>query len=1147
MTFDQRYKKLNKQQRKAVDTIEGPLLVVAGPGSGKTEILSLRVASILQKTHALPSNILCLTFTDSAAVNMRNRLSGLIGQSAYKVSIHTFHNFAVDCIQRYPEFFYKGAVFTPIDPITQISMLQKMFEDLDEDNPLRVFHPDQGWIYLKDTLSIIANLKKAGISPSEFRQILTRNKKDLELINEILVPIMDKTVSKKVIEELYQAKDKLSNISSDNRDTDIFDKIGINSALYAISLSLEEVLIKCEESGKNEPLTKWKQKWFKKDDDNKRFFKDLFSVEKLDVVAGLYERYRQDMHDQALFDFDDMILDLVSAIENNPRLKNELQEQYQYILVDEFQDTNNAQMRIIRLIADSPVNEGRPNVMVVGDDDQAVYKFQGAELSNILNFKTMFADVEVVNMTENYRSTQDVLDIATHIIRKGEHRLENLIPQLEKTLISSNPEIGDGSIVHKIFDTSLHEFHYISRRIKKLIDSGIKPSDIAVISKKHRQLEDLVPYMKGAGVPIKYEREQNVLNEPHIVQLILLSRFVISLADKNISEADDLLPKILAFPFWQLPRASIWKISRESYESRKSWLETMLESKESSISNLAKFFISLGEMCAVTPLEQMLDLMIGAHVHILSENEDDDDEVEYQEDIGYFKSPFKKYYFSREKFDHARAEYISFLSSLRVFIQSLREYKGGYNAKKSMLDILTLSDLVEFVDIHKSNSMPLNDQSPFVNSRDAVNLLSAHKSKGLEFDTVFVISATDDVWAGKGLTKKISLPVNMPIEPAGDSDDDKLRLFYVAITRAKKNLYITSHKVKDDGKESSTLRFLTSDQGVEGGILQKLYIPEIGDEEIFNQNYTPETHDVLTASWLLYHTPPFIDQESALLKSLLENYQLSVTHLSNYLNVGKGGPQVFLEQNLLRFPQAKTPSGAYGTAVHSVLEKTLHHFKNTGSVPEKDTVLSWFSQFMSRERLSTRDQDLFTKKGIRALSAFYENRISDIKIDDISELNFKHQGVFIVSKDVGIKGQDCHLTGKIDRVERKDGTDLVVHDYKTGNSFISWNTNDKYESMKSYEYSRQLYFYKILIENSKDYSTYDVKNGIIDFIEPDKKGKNIELTLNLEQDSYERFKKLAFIVYNKIINLDFPELSNKYTDDVKGIIQFEDDLLASSQ
>ncbi len=1139
ISFEERYKKLNKAQKKAVDTIEGPLLVVAGPGSGKTEILSLRVAKILQETHATPSNILCLTFTDSAAVNMRERLSKLIGREAYRVSVHTFHSFTVDIIQKYPEFFYKGAIFSPADSISQIGILESIFDELPFKDPLRSVHPEEGFVFLKDVQTTIGYLKKAGVTPGALRNILEKNEKSILKINELLLPLIEKRVNNSVLVELGHAGSALLELAT--KDPEFHNGyIGEFPSLQrVVATTLLEAIDTAQKIEKNEPVSKWKAKWFKNTDEGTKTCKDTLYLEKMHSLLRIYEKYREYMHAKCLFDFDDMILDVIEAIQKHPRLKFDLQEQYQYILVDEFQDTNNAQMKILALILDAEVHEGRPNVMVVGDDDQAVYKFQGAELSNILNFKEMYKDVAVVNMVENYRSTQEILDVATAIIRKGEHRLENILPAFEKSLIASNKSLEKGGIVHKVFDTSLHEAHYVSRRIKALIDSGIPPEEIAVIARKHKYLEALVPFLQGAHVPIKYEREQNVFLEPHIEQLIVMSRFIHSLASKEVAEADEFLPKILAFPFFNISRITIWNISNTAYTERRTWLSVMQD--DPSTKALAEFFIELGVRAHAEPLEKILDILIGAHIELLRESEEDELEEEennlvnsakktghdpYQ--IAGYTSEFKKHYFSPEKFEHARAEYLSFLSSLRVFVRALREYKG----KSGTIEQLYIKDLVEFVDIHQKNNIALNDLSPFANASSAVSLLSAHKAKGLEFNTVFVLSCQDEVWAGRGMPKKIVLPGNMPIEPAGDTEDDQLRLFYVALTRAKSNLYLTSYKIKDDGRESQKIRFLTEFEETEAPM-----------EEEFSKVYTPETHELLTASWLLYHTPPFVGEEEQLLKSLLEEYQLSVTHLNNFLNVTKGGPQTFLEQNLLRFPQAKTPSSAYGTAMHATLERISVKLRFDGILATKEECIFWFQEYLRRERLSKQDFDKFSERGSDALAVFYEQKISTFKATDKTEVNFKDQGV-VLEGIVKNQEVEAHLTGKIDRLIALSGGRVEVIDYKTGKPKNEWQASTEYEKIKLYEYRRQLMFYNLLLEHAREYRNVLVyEKGILQFIEPMKNGTIAELSLSPDKELKDRTEKLALIVFNKIKNLDFPKV-DEYSKDLEGIKAFEEDLLA---
>lgn len=1130
MNFEQRYKELNKQQKKAVDTIDGPLLVVAGPGSGKTEILSLRVGKILQESQILASNILCLTFTESASVNMRNRLSKLIGQEGYRVAIHTFHNFCVQLIQKYPEYFYGGAYFSPADALMQTQIMQEIFEKLPYKNPLSSYHKEQGFVYLKDALNIIGNLKKAGIEPSEFKKILNNNKSVLPEINNLIEDIFSDRLSKETIPKIISKLDLFSQIA--NKSNQEFSSLFFDNLALSVYKSLKKAVEEAQKINKTTPLKAWKDKKLKKNDNNINVLKDTAYIDKLLALADIYADYRQLMFERGYYDFDDMILDCLNILSKNPALRYEIQEQYQYILVDEFQDTNEAQMKLLYLITDAPVNEGRPNIMVVGDDDQAVYKFQGAELSNILNFQKIFKDVKVITMTENYRSTQDILDIAREMILKGEERLENLFPEIEKNLIASNPNIKKGYIRHKEFTTSAHEYHFIAKEIKKRIELGEKPEDIAIIGRKHYQLEDMVAYLREAKIDIKYEREQNVFKEPHISQIIILSKFLTSLMNKNKDEADEYLPEILSFPFWSLKREDLWKISllARRGENEKNWLEVMLESENQNIKNIANFLIDLGVRSKNEPLEKILDAIVGSHLTLSEENEDADLEETSLKSIGSFISPLKDFYFSKEKFEHSKAEYLSFLSSLRVFVNALREYKNG--------EMLSIKDLVEFVELHEKNDIPLNDQSPFSKLKGAVNLLTAHGAKGLEFETVFVLSCQDDIWAGRGSNLKLITPSNLFLGPSGDNEDDKLRLFYVAMTRAKRYLYLTSYQIEENGKEAKKLRFLISEKEVnnlEKQALKTLYLPE----SINQDEESPATHEVLTASWLDYRSTPFIGSEKKILETLVDKYQMSVTHLNNFLNIEKGGPQYFLEQNLLRFPQSKTASGSYGTAIHKTLERFILSFKKDNKLVSLKEVLNWFIFFLKKERLATADFEQYKERGSEALQVFLTKKQKEFNQKDIIEFNFKDQGVIV---------DEAELSGKIDRIVILENGELEVHDYKTGKPLESWEENlDSYKKVKAYEYERQLIFYKILVENSREFSNKNkVIKGVLDFVEP-KKGTDeiITLEMPIADDKAIRLKKIISVVYKKIKNLDFPDIS-KYSKDLKGIKEFEDDLLAGN-
>jgi len=1121
-TFEERYSNLNPEQKDAVDSIYGPLLVVAGPGTGKTEILSLRVANILRKTDTAPKNILCLTFTTSAAYNMRERLTKLIGRDAYKVAINTFHSFGVDIISTYPEYFYKGMTFNPVDDVSQIEILEEILTELPYDNDLGNLHPEGGYVYLKDIKSVIGELKKAGITPDEFRNILAINKKSLESLNPSIHSIFSQRISNKLIGSIECFIENLKPV-----DLGYAISLNLQSIPEILKSSLEEAMENVSMLGKNTPLSEWKRDKTTKDDSGNQELKDTKYLEKLFSLADVYEKYQMLMYERRYYDFDDMILNAISGIEENNSLKYELQDRYEYILVDEFQDTNDAQMKLINQITIYDESDRIPNIMAVGDDDQAIYKFQGAELSNILNFTDTYPGTKIVTITSNYRSTQEILDIARYVILQGKERLENKYSHIDKEIVSAGDNGSGGAIYCKLLPTILHEYYWVASKVKELIESGKSPNDIAVITRKHKNLEEIAQLFNEFALPINYDRNNNVLEEPHVHQLIHICKFVSSLCRKAMAEADELLPEIISYPFWGVKRNIIWEIAKTAERSGKErtpWLDVMQQHEDEYIRQIADFLIYLGTLSSHETLERVLDEMMGASGDLVPESEQDEgEEIVSEDDDKRFISTFKQYYFGKEQLKHNSINYLKFLSSLRAFVQAIRDHKKDH--------VLNIDDLLVFLELHEKNNLPVIDSSPYVNAHNSVSLMTVHKAKGQEFDTVFVINCQEQVWTKGRSGSNLPLPMNLPIAPAGDTEDDQLRLFYVALTRAKNDLYLTSHEFGTTGKESSLLQFLippVDESKPQNQLIENLTFkkPNVDDE-------LSQTQQVLEASWESFNKLPIVHDERAIFEKIIEHYQLSVTHLNNFLNVERGGPQLFFEQNLLRFPQSKNLAGCFGSAIHQTLELIYKHVKKTESLPTLEDVLEWFHKELEYERLSKKEYDFYSKKGTDALSIFYDKKINTFHKSHLSEFNFRNQGVII---------GNAHLTGKIDKMVPIGDSEISVHDYKTGKAKTDWKGSSPYEKTLLHNYQRQLIFYKILVENSKDFSDkYQVNRGILEFVEP-KNGELIELPLNITGEDAIRISEIVKIVYKKIRELDFPDTS-EYSKNLKGIIAFEDDML----
>jgi len=1103
--FETRYKKLNKAQKLAVDTIDGPVLVVAGPGSGKTEILSLRVANILKKTDTSPSNILCLTFTEAGASNMRSRLVELLGQNAYRVAIHTFHSFALEIINRHREFFYDGADLRSADKLIQKDVLRKIIDSLSYDNPLVKRGPDGEYINFNSVLSDISLLKRAGLTPANFLEIVEQNEKILFSLDKIISENFSDKINKKDLPLFEKVVEKI-------RRLDTGGLFGFESIAKVYADSLSHALELALSSQTTGPITNWKKEMIHLED-SKRMCWDTKYIEKHRALALVYEKYVKDMHALGYYDFDDMIMDTLIALESNESLRYILQEEYQYILVDEFQDTNNVQMRMVDMLTSAHVHEGRPNIMVVGDDDQAIYKFQGAELSNILNFGKKYKDPVVVTMTENYRSAQPILDLAQFVIKKGGNRLEKKLPNISKVLKASNEEIKLDKIERYAFPTASHEYFWIAKEIAGMIKNGKNPNDIAVIGRKHESLREIVTYLYNEGVPVSYERQRNVLREPHIRQIIAIASFAVSLAQVKNAEADELLPEILSFPFWNIPRIEIWKLSVKARGEGKSWLEVMIESENKEIKDVANFLVDLGVRAKNETLEEMLDTIIGSHVELGLD--DDEEKASTKNNSKKFISPFRQYYWSKERFLSNKLEYLVFLSGLRVFVQALREYRRG--------ERIGLSHLVEFVKMREDNNEPLQDSSPFSTANDAVSLVSAHSVKGLEFDTVFLLHCQNEHWVSSGKASNVPLPSNLPISPENDNFDDKLRIFFVSLTRAKRALYMTYHVNTEKGKKSDELEFLLGD-GEEN--ISNL----LGDtKKVDNLLLPPQS--VLEVTWENYNRKPFVKDESALLKEFVKDYQMSATHFNNFLDIINNGPEVFFEKNLLLFPEVKKPNAVLGTAVHKALEILYVKLKSTGQLPKINELVLILEKSIRDARLPAFEEKQILEKGKELITLYYKEHKKDFNADDLVEYSFKNQGVVVGG---------AHLTGKIDRMTKKEN-EIIVYDVKTGSSFDDWDGYEKAE--KKWQYENQLYFYKILVENSRDFSSkYVVNKGVLQFLEPDREGHTIDLPLYLIEEKVLRTTKLIEAVYKKIINLDFPDIT-KYKKNMSGIKDFENDLI----
>lgn len=1087
-TFESRYKKLNPEQRQAVDTIDGPLIVIAGPGTGKTELLSMRAANILRKTDTLPENILCLTFTDSGATAMRARLADIIGPDAYKVAIQTFHSFGTEVINQNSQYFYHGASFKPADELSSYEILTGIFDELDHANPLASKMSGE-YTYLRDSMSAISDLKQAGLSSDELLAVINANETVLDTVEKELSNIFAGRVSTTMLTLLAPIAERVAALPMSQLPS------AIDPLSTSLALSMARAFDAAVSSNKTTPITAWRNEWMEKDSTGTFVFKDRKRHTKLRALAHVYFAYLNRMEQAGLYDYDDMVLNVVHGMELYPDLKYNLQERYHYIMVDEFQDTNLAQMRILFNLTENPVGDA-PNIMAVGDDDQAIYSFQGADVNNIHRFRQEYPGYKSVVLIHNYRSAAPILAAAREVITQASGRLEATM-DISKQLVAHS-EVNaavDITVAPSRSDESAHVATDIARRIA----AGTAPSDIAIIARRHSELLALLPYLHQQGIAVNYERRDNVLDLESILTLELFAQVAVALSQSAHDVADSLLPELISHPMFAFTPEQIWKLSVTSYRNHLSWMETMTTMTE--FKPLAEWLLTRSAAVTHEPLEEFIDQLVGPPARV-SESEQPT-----------YHSPYYEWYFSQQILDATPESYLITLEALRTIRTKLREYRPNETPH--------IADFLEFIAMHRQLGSTITSvRASSVHLDGAINLMTAHKSKGLEFDTVYIVDSVDSMWGERvrSRSRLISYPSNLSIAPNADTYDERLRLYYVGMTRAKRELHLTFASTDDNGKDMLQAGFLT------GTTIATHTADDSASVETRTSQAELAWHDRIT------------DQPTATMKSLLqpslEHYKLSSTHLNNFIDLTRGGPRGFLMNNLLRFPQAKSANASYGTAVHAALQRAHNHLIATGERRPVEDVLGDFTQELHDQHLDEADFETFRKRGSDALTSFLAAKYDTFTQTQKTELSFAGQGVVI---------GDARLTGNMDLVDINDNH-LIVTDYKTGKPSTSWTGKSEYEKIKLHKYKQQLMFYQLLARHSRNYAKYEFEGGVLQFVEPDTHGDIHSLEEHFSEEELERFAKLIQAIWHSIMTLDFPDTS-EFAPTYKGILAFEDYLV----
>ena len=1100
--FDQIYGSLNTEQRAAVDHIEGPLLVLAGPGTGKTHLLSARIANILKKTDTPARSILAMTFTENGARNMRERLVQFTGADGNDVHISTYHGFGDQLISNYPEYFGDIHGQQPVDQLGQLEVVEQIIDSLSYDNPLK-----SARYYVKDVVGTISELKRALLTADGVEGIATQNLETIEAVNTSL-PKLEKMPHKSKQQGVFG---KILSVLEQYTPEPAEPRYGSLVGQAATELQRALDAMATHEKGTS-PLTAWKNDWMVKNDSNQLVLAGVRSSQKLASMANIMRQYQLKLFENRWYDFADMIIRSIEALERHDELRFTLQEKYLYLVLDEFQDTNAAQLRLVELLTNNPVAEGRPNVMAVGDDDQAIFAFQGAQYSNMLHFFNLYRDTELINLTQNYRSHHDILHTAHNVAEQIEQRLHHQISGITKRLEAANDSLPEQATIERHeFMSPVAEAAWTVNTINRLIEvNDVDPSQIAIIAPKHKILESYLPHLNQAAIPVHYDKREDIFDAPLIRQLIAQLELIQALAEHNHRRANSLWPAALAAEWWQIPPQTTWEVSWEVYGSKgeTDWTRALLASE--STHEVASFMLEVARVSRTQPLERTLDQLQGVSPVTVGTEQ--------------IFAPLRERLFSSDNFASRPQETYQHLSQLSVLRDKLRQHRQAQRG------VLSVDDMIDFVAAYQRAELPLMNSSPYHQAEQAVQLQTVYGAKGLEYDYVFIAHAIDEVWGAskRSGSNSVSLPQNLaPVRHSGASEDEKLRDLFVAITRARHGLFLTSHTARYSGKQSKPLvylreRFDETDTRSEVLPLAKQIVQTSTAVE------EPAAVELLR-SWQDYYTSAVEDTTLRdLLQPRLDHYKLSPTHLNTFVDLEYGGPEQFVLQTLLRFPSAPSSDGEFGNAVHESLQ-WLQNQAKADSLPALGMLLEEFDQRLAEKVISEQERDLLTPRGHVALGATYEQWAQQLFGDGaVAELSFWNQGVVL---------GDAQLTGNIDlMLIDKQAKTITVIDYKTGSSYPKWKS-----SLKLLKYQQQLYFYKLLVENSREWRDYTVGQGRLLFVEPDSSGKIVSLELNFTADKLAELKSLISAVWKRVASLDMPDVS-QYKPNITGTRQFIEDL-----
>lgn len=1031
----------NSRQQQAIDTLDGPVMLLAGPGTGKTFTLTRRIKKILEEKDVEPNQILCLTFSNTATANMKSRIIDLLGTKGAEVNVSTYHSFCNNVIAEYPSKFEFFDDVRLVDDMTCITVIKESIDELHQQKPIEFLIDKEAlnrYAYVKAINTNINLVKQHQTTEAEFYELLSSHSKfggAIEIENE----------------KIRGYEEKIAALRADDKD-------------YQKKLEKTKGYI---ESAK------------------RRIEAAELKISKAKEFYEIYKIYVKKLHDYGLIDFSDMINLVVDALKNDTELLEDVAGNFEYILVDEYQDTSAIENELIFTIAKGANTR---KIFVVGDDDQIIFPFKGARCDNLKRFVERYEDAEVICLVENNRSSSDILKLAETVIDDDLSRLTKdpvfIKKNIEKKLVAKNKDVKDknGMIRYSVYESPLQEQSEIADEIKRLIEiEHVKPSEIAILAKKHDVLAGFAQMLRAKGIDFQVERMQDVSSIPSFI----VTYFYLKALLNSVQYEDKLFGLITNEPFLISDRDyfKILELKRlsSSNETFYEIIEKNLETEFQNSNKVKEFYAVFNELRKLktsVPLVKFLHMVI-SKTGILESFAKSEDESKYEN-----------------------------IAALKRLIDEAESYVGLHNTA-------TLQAFVEHIDDYFNQKIPMTIEKNLYES-NSVKLLTYFSSKGLEFEYVFMPNLISGDWESSGGRGGGKNSLQIPVEPSKFIEDDEkenkkstsLKILFVGITRSKFGLYLSYPAMN----EKFVLLNMTS------YIREKL--SSIKDPKLEPVNYKLD-RDIyikeLTAK-LLYNDTAEVKKE---LRYRCNSCTANVS--ASALNDYSTCPLMYYYKRILKVPVSyeTTPKGSFGSAVHNTVQEMVEQSRKNGKYLSRESVWEIFETKLKKIAFEDDEQrENFLARGEKALRLCYD-KLTSIPLEEVVATELPLNYSF---KDEN--GREYKINGTIDRItfetlKEDNKKHYCIYDFKTGK-------NKKDYVSEGGKYYDQLAFYKLLFEKNLEASNApDKKVDKLFLLFPTEleEDKDEITSVEVSIDDAENYVKQKVVDYvKKVNNFEFPPI-----------------------